>query len=175
MKIISSEQTPNPNAIKFILDGKILDDGSRQFDSASKVGEDLIALALFKVKSVKSVYYRDDFITVENKDPLEWDRIRTVIEKTVEELESVKSGSDKSEKSDNKLLLRIESLLDERVRPFLANDGGGLDVLGLDGKNLMIRYEGACGGCPHAIMGTLHSIQNLLREEIDSELNVIPA
>ena len=63
-------------------------------------------------------------------------------------------------------------MLDDRVRPALAGDGGGLQVLGLDGKSLVIRYQGACGSCPSSTSGTMMAIQNLLQTEIDDELVV---
>lgn len=73
---------------------------------------------------------------------------------------------------DPAVLARINSLLDDRVRPALAGDGGGLQVMGLEGKTLFIRYQGACGSCPSSTSGTLMAIQNLLQSEIDEELVV---
>ena len=70
------------------------------------------------------------------------------------------------------MLAKINSLLDDRVRPALAGDGGGLQVMGLDGKTLFIRYQGACGSCPSSTSGTLMAIQNLLQAEVDEELVV---
>ncbi len=66
----------------------------------------------------------------------------------------------------------INSLLDDRVRPALAGDGGGLQVMGLEGKTLFIRYQGACGSCPSSTAGTLMAIQRLLQSEVDEELVV---
>ena len=76
---------------------------------------------------------------------------------------------------DQELLDRINAVLDDRVRPALAGDGGGLEILGLIDKTLQIRYQGACGTCPSSIAGTLMAIQNLLQTEIDEELTVVPA
>jgi Fe-S cluster biogenesis protein NfuA len=73
---------------------------------------------------------------------------------------------------DAELMSRINTLLDDRVRPALAGDGGGLQVLGLEGKTLSIRYQGACGSCPSSTAGTLMAIQRLLQSEIDEELVV---
>ena len=73
---------------------------------------------------------------------------------------------------DPVVLAKINALLDDRVRPALAGDGGGLQVLGLDGKTLLIRYEGACGSCPSSAAGTLMAIQNLLQSEVDEDLVV---
>jgi Fe-S cluster biogenesis protein NfuA len=75
---------------------------------------------------------------------------------------------------DVALLQQINALLDDRVRPALAGDGGGLQVLGLEGKTLFIRYQGACGSCPSSSAGTLMAIQNLLQAEVDEALVVTP-
>jgi Fe-S cluster biogenesis protein NfuA len=76
---------------------------------------------------------------------------------------------------DKELLDRINAILDDRVRPALAGDGGGLEVIGLDGKTLLIRYQGACGSCPSSVAGTLMAIQNLLQTEVDETLAVVSA
>ena len=77
--------------------------------------------------------------------------------------------------ADLELLQKINTILDDRVRPALAGDGGGLEILGLEGKTVTIRYQGACGTCPSSIQGTLIAIQNLLQSEVDAELAVVPA
>jgi Fe-S cluster biogenesis protein NfuA len=70
-------------------------------------------------------------------------------------------------------LKKINALLDRSVRPALAGDGGGLEVLDLQDKTLTIRYQGACGTCPSAIQGTLVAIENLVKREIDPAMEVI--
>ena len=84
-------------------------------------------------------------------------------------------GFDASQLGDSEraLLERIDEVLDDRIRPALAGDGGGLEVVGLDGKTLQIRYQGACGSCPSSIAGTLMAIQNMLQAEVDEELSVV--
>ena len=73
------------------------------------------------------------------------------------------------------MLAKINALLDDRVRPALAGDGGGLEIMGLEEKTLYIRYQGACGSCPSSTAGTLMAIQNLIQSEIDEELVVAPS
>ena len=84
------------------------------------------------------------------------------------ESESTTSNENATEK-----LKLINDLLDKRVRPALAGDGGGLEVLALKDKTLTIRYQGACGTCPSAIQGTLVAIENLLKREVDPSMEVI--
>ena len=71
------------------------------------------------------------------------------------------------------MLKQINELLDDRVRPALAGDGGGMEILSLENKALTIRYQGACGSCPSAIAGTLKAIENLLQMEVDEEIAVL--
>ena len=75
-----------------------------------------------------------------------------------------------------KSLNEIENiLLDQKVRPALAGDGGGLEVLGLEGYTVKIRYQGACGSCPSSISGTLTAIEGLLKRDVNPAINVVPA
>ncbi|MBO0723520.1 MAG: NifU family protein, partial [Blastocatellia bacterium] len=74
---------------------------------------------------------------------------------------------------ENPLLDRINEVFDERIRPGLAGDGGGLEIIGLEGKRLLIRYQGACGSCPSAIGGTLMAIEHMLKDEVDPEIELI--
>ncbi|HVF30406.1 MAG TPA: NifU family protein, partial [Pyrinomonadaceae bacterium] len=75
--------------------------------------------------------------------------------------------------SDDPNLRSIEALLDERIRPYLAGDGGWLEVVELTGNTLKIRYEGACGSCPSSLTGTLMAIENMIKDEIDPQIEVI--
>ena len=73
---------------------------------------------------------------------------------------------------ENPLLDRINQVLDEKVRPGLAGDGGGLEIIGLDDKKLLIRYQGACGSCPSSIGGTMMAIEYMLKEDVDPDIEV---
>ena len=78
------------------------------------------------------------------------------------------------EADDAELLMRINQILDEHLRPFLDQDGGGLDVVKLKEFTLTVRYKGACGGCPSSSTGTLFAINNLLQSYVDDRLLVEP-
>jgi len=75
--------------------------------------------------------------------------------------------------SDDPRLLRINEMLDEKIRPYLASDGGWLEIVSLQDKTLTIRYQGACGSCPSSLTGTLMGIESLIRQEIDPEIEVV--
>jgi Fe-S cluster biogenesis protein NfuA len=69
-------------------------------------------------------------------------------------------------------MAKVNATIDKFVRPALAGDGGGLEVLGMEGSTVFIRYQGACGGCPSAVTGTLFAIENLLKDQVDEEITV---
>jgi Fe-S cluster biogenesis protein NfuA len=72
----------------------------------------------------------------------------------------------------DELLAKIHETIDKYVRPALATDGGGLEIQGLEGTTVLVRYQGACGGCGSAVTGTLMAIENLLQTEVDENLTV---
>ena len=181
MKVLSIQPTPNPNAYKFFLD-KTLSRAPRELGDLSKAAGDALSMALFAVHGVKTLFYLDDFVTVTWDDHANWrtitDQVRTVLESHEVDDQAMPQGvgaaADAAAKvvDDAGLMAKIEAILDDRVRPALAGDGGGLQVMGLEGKTLFIRYQGACGSCPSSTAGTLMAIQRLLQSEIDEELVV---
>jgi len=177
-KIADIEYTPNPNAVKFILREPITNGASRSFQSAEAAQADPLAAALFDVGNVTSVFYMDRFITVNKEDEMSWEEM---LKKLAEPIRSAPSVSDHPAQpqapvyspGENLLLDRINEVLDEKVRPGLAGDGGGLEIIGLNDKKLLIRYQGACGSCPSSIGGTMMAIEYMLKEDVDPEIEVI--
>lgn len=183
-KIADIQETPNPNAVKFILKEPVSNGTSHSFKSATDAAEDKLAKSLFDVGDVVSVFYMDKMITVEKTDEAEWDEILPTLAVPIRGAEPVASSNGKSAAAsvggaiaavahDDPKLAEIDALLDERIRPYLAGDGGWLEIVELEGNTLKIRYEGACGSCPSSLSGTLMAIENMIREEIDPEIEVI--
>ena len=130
------------------------------------------------MKEWVSVFYMDKFITIEKRPEIDWNKIQKPFAGFIEtfdvslipsESEANVSGEDAGE-----LLKKINEILNVKVRPALANDGGGLEVLGLEGNTLKVRYQGACGSCPSAIRGTLAAIEGLLKRDVSPSIQVIP-
>ncbi len=183
-KIADIQETPNPNAVKFILKEPVSWGTSHSFKSAEAGAGDPLASSLFDVGNVVSVFYMDKMITVEKTDDAEWDEILPDIAVPIRAAEPVKptngngaaaavGGAIGVAASDDPKLAQINELLDERIRPYLAGDGGWLEVLELTDNTLRIRYEGACGSCPSSLTGTLMAIENMIRDEIDPEITVV--
>ena len=181
-KIADIQETPNPNAVKFILREPVSYGTSHSFKSSSEAVNDKLAHSLFSIANVESVFYMDKMITVEKDDLAEWDELLPVLAVPIREAESVKAsaaaattvgGAIAAAVSDDPKLAEINAILDERIRPYLAGDGGWLDVLSLENKKLTIRYQGACGSCPSSLTGTLMAIENMIKDEIDPEIEVV--
>ena len=181
-KISDIEETPNPNAVKFILREPDSKGVARQYGSAEQAASDSLATALFDVGHVVSVFYMDKMITVEKDDEGDWDELLPTLAVPIRAAEAVNTpaaaaaavgGHIAAVASDDPRLLRINEILDEKVRPALMGDGGYLEVLGLSDHTLSIRYQGACGSCPSSLTGTLMAIESMLKQEVDPELEVV--
>ncbi|CAN5405827.1 NifU family protein [soil metagenome] len=185
-KIADIQETPNPNAVKFILKEPISHGTSHSFKTAEDAAADQIAKSIFDVGEVLSVFYMDKMITVEKTDEADWDEILPLLAVPIRAAESVAAptgnngnaakevgGAIAAALSDNPKIAQIEELLDERIRPYLASDGGWLEILELEEETLKIRYQGACGSCPSSLTGTLMAIENMIKEEIDPNIEVI--
>jgi len=183
-KIADIQETPNPNAVKFILKEPVSAGTSHSFKSAEAADGDDFARSLFLVGDVVSVFYMDKMVTVEKTDETEWDEILPALAVPIRAAEPVTKERSAAAAvggaiaaavngSDNPKLREIDALLDERIRPYLAGDGGWLEIISFEGNTLRIRYEGACGSCPSSLTGTLAAIENLIKEEIDPEIEVI--
>lgn len=169
--------TPNPQALKFILNENILNRETRSFTNKEEAEKDPLAQGIFELEGVVSVFYMDRFITIEKEPNVSWGKIQMPFVNFIKNFDknSIPAESDQqgSSESTTETLKLINDILDKRVRPALAGDGGGLEVLDLQDKTLTIRYQGACGSCPSAIQGTLVAIENLLKREVDPSLEVI--
>ena len=183
-KIADIQETPNPNAVKFILREPVSAGTSHSFKNAEAAENDDFAKSIFLVGDVVSVFYMDKMVTVEKTDEAEWDEILPVLAVPIRAAEPVKNGrsaaaavggaiASAAADFDDPKLREIDALLDERIRPYLAGDGGWLEIIGLEDHTLRIRYEGACGSCPSSLTGTLMAIENMIRDEIDPDIEVV--
>jgi Fe-S cluster biogenesis protein NfuA len=182
-KINDIEETPNPNAVKFILREPVSNGVARQYGSADLAENDALAKSLFDVGHVVSVFYMDKMITVEKDDEGDWDELLPALAVPIRAAEAVNGaaaaaaaavgGPIAAVTSDDPRLLQINEILDEKVRPALMGDGGYLEIIGLSEHTLSIRYQGACGSCPSSLTGTLMAIESMLKQEVDPDLEVI--
>jgi Fe-S cluster biogenesis protein NfuA len=175
---ITVQPTPNPNALKFVLNSVVKTTDSAVYKRGSQTGANAIAAALLLVPNVVEIYFSGRFITVTQDGNADTDVLEANVQAAIAaNIETHNPDFDPEAAVKPVVLLdgdlaRIEQILDSTIRPALQHDGGDLQVLSLEGKILKINYQGACGCCPHAAMGTLSAIQNVLQDQYDPEIVV---
>ena len=171
--------TPNPHALKFILNKKLLNYETRQYADLESAKNDPFAAGIFTLDGVVSVFYMDKFVTIEKSPDANWGQIQRpfidFLKSFDEALIPKETITEPTAEEESELLKKINQLLDQKVRPALAGDGGGLQVLGIDGFTVKIRYQGACGSCPSSISGTLMAIEGLLKRDVNPSIHVVAA
>lgn len=181
-KITDIEVTPNPNARKFVLKEPLTGGVTRSFESAEQAQSDPLAAALFAIPHVTNVFYVDRWLTVTQDGAADWPALVRAVAEPIRAASAYTAtaagaaGADVKpvlgSPSDEIRLQSINALLDEQVRPALHRDGGDIVVLGLAGNQLRVRYQGACGTCPTALLGTLAGIEGLLRT-LEPDLHIV--
>ena len=179
LMVADVDLTPNPHALKFILNEKLLNYETRQYPDKESARDDPFAAGIFQLEGVVSVFYMDKFVTIEKSPETNWGQIqRPFIDflKTFDQsLIPKETVTAPTAEEENELIKTINKLLDQKVRPALAGDGGGLQVIGVDGFTVKIRYQGACGSCPSSISGTLMAIEGLLKRDVNPSIQVVAA
>jgi Fe-S cluster biogenesis protein NfuA len=173
-KITDIEDTPNPNAVKFTLFEPLTWGVTRSYENAEQAKDDALAAALFDIEHVSNVFYVDKWLTVTQDGGADWPVLVRLVAVPIRAAPAASAQSAAAvfaarasiaalSAEDQLRLDAISTLLDEQIRPHLKNDGGDLHVVNLDGNQLSVHYQGACGTCPSSISGTLRAIENLVR------------
>lgn len=173
---IQTEATPNPATLKFIPGETVMSDGTANFSTETDAERSPLASRLFKVDGVNGVFLGHDFITVTKDDPTDWQVLKPAVLGAV--MEHFLSGepaitqstdttaSDQSSEDDDEIVSQIKELLDTRVRPAVAQDGGDIIFHGFEDGIVMLEMHGACAGCPSSTATLKHGIENLLRHYV---------
>ncbi len=183
LKVVRTKETPNPNALQFVINAVLLDNGNISFASKKEAESDKMATALFERSGVLSVFVMDNFVTVTKDEKTSWVPLKDRVWKTIEETVSLYQAEEKvqlsevdvinfAELSNEKKLQGIEMVLNRSIRTNLAQDGGGVELKGIEGNEVSIHYQGACGSCPTSTSGTLQYIQTQIRQQLHPELTV---
>lgn len=177
---IQTEATPNPATMKFLPGKVVLDQGTADFRSAEDAEASPLAAALFTVPGVTGVFFGYDFVTV-SKNDAEWQHLKPAILGAIMEHfmsgapvmksagASAGNGAEEGEffePGDESIVATIKELLDTRVRPAVAQDGGDITFKGFRGGKVFLNMKGACAGCPSSTATLKHGVQNLLRHFI---------
>ena len=186
---IQTEATPNPATLKFIPGRIVLDSGTMEFTSRDAAMRSPLAEKLFGVSGVTSVFYGADFVTVTKADG-DWQHLKPAILGAIMEhymsgaplLADGTAGSDEAadeedeffNEADAETVATIKDLIETRVRPAVANDGGDITFRGFKDGIVYLNMKGACAGCPSSTATLQHGIQNLLKHFVPDVVEVRP-
>lgn len=182
---IQTEATPNPATLKFLPGQTVLEVGTADFPSAETSEKSPLAARIFGVEGVTGVFFGIDFVTVTKTDAVEWDHVKPAIlgaimehyqsgDPVMDEGHKASSGHAEHTGEDGEIVGQIKSLLDTRVRPAVAQDGGDITFHGFDRGVVYLHMQGACAGCPSSTLTLKMGIENLLRHYIPEVVEVRP-
>ncbi len=181
---IQTEETPNPATLKFLPGQTVLGTGTANFSVGDNTESSPLAKKLFGVDGVVGVFLGSDFITITKKEDFLWEHIKPALLGTImdflhsgEEIlneESGGSSDDIHEGPDSETVKKIIDLLDTRVRPAVAQDGGDITFQSFEEGVVYLHMQGACAGCPSSTMTLKMGIENLLKHYIPEVNEVRP-
>ncbi len=172
---IQTENTPNPATVKFIPGQAVAPKDSVNFSNKEQAVLSPLALELFKINGVKAVYFGADFISVTKSESKNWDNLKTEILTTIMDhyisgkpiiLENNDIKQHVTTESDNEIVKQIKEIIETRVRPAVAQDGGDIIFHGFEDGVVKLEMHGACSGCPSSSVTLKNGIENMLKHYI---------
>lgn len=180
--LVRVQPTPNPNALKFVVNVPVKTTGKATFSRPSEAFGIPLAEDLFSLPEVRQLHFFENVVTVTYAEDAQIDTLRLEITAVLQRrlpvhdpdflVEEERKQVDRSSLPPE--IQKIEEILDSTVRMYLQGDGGDIEVVALKGHQLEVRYQGACGTCPSSTSATLDAIQGILREQFDPDLEVVP-
>jgi Fe-S cluster biogenesis protein NfuA len=182
---IQTEVTPNPATLKFLPGRAVLENGTLDLRDADQAAQSPLAERLFGIAGVSGVFFGSDFITV-TKGAGEWQQLKPMILGAImehymsgaplltDDAAAPSDGDEFFDEADAETVATIKELIETRVRPAVANDGGDITFRGFKEGIVYLNMKGACSGCPSSTATLRHGIQNLLRHYIPDVTEVRP-
>ena len=181
---IQTEATPNPATMKFLPGRPVLESGTLDMPTREAAGQSPLAEKLFEIPNVGGVFFGADFISVTKTDG-EWQQMKpailgAIMEHYMSGAPLVVSGAGEAaadeffDEKDAETVATIKDLLETRVRPAVAGDGGDITFKGYKEGVVFLHMKGACSGCPSSTATLKHGIQNLLRHFVPEVVEVRP-
>ncbi len=179
--LIRIQDTPNPNAWKFVLDRPVLLEGKASYSTPEEAFGNRLALDLLSLPGVKQVHFFENVITLTARFDVEPEDLQSnavAVIQTRLPVHDPAFGVQESKKASREglspELQAIEEILDRTIRPGLQGDGGDIEIVAYENNQLQVLYQGACGTCPSSTTGTLMAIEGILRDEFNPTIEVIP-
>ena len=182
---IQTEQTPNPQTLKFLPGKVVMDDGTAFFQNIEESSNSPFAKRLFDVDGVQGVFFGSDFITITKSQSIDWQVMKPLIlgsimdhynsgEETISKDKKNDNNSLKSDENDDEVVKQIKELLDTRVRPAVAMDGGDIVYDSFKDGIVYLHMQGACSGCPSSTATLKMGIENMLKHYVPEVQEVRP-
>lgn len=177
---IQTEQTPNPATLKFLPGREVMASGTANFPSPETASRSPLADRLFQIDGVKGVFLGADFVTVAKADDREWPLLKPAILGVIMEhflsgrpvVVDADSPATEPEGAEDEIVAQIKELLDTRVRPAVAQDGGDIIFHGFQDGVVYLHLQGSCSGCPSSTATLKAGIENMLRHYLPEVVEV---
>jgi len=177
---IQTEETPNPATLKFLPGRVVMERGTADFDSADKAQRSPLAESLFRIEGVARIFLGSDFITVTKSDAKDWPVLKPQILGLIMEHFSTNrpvilaETAGEADSDDDEIVTQIKELLDTRVRPAVAQDGGDIIFHSFEDGIVYLHMQGSCSGCPSSTATLKMGIENMLRHYVPEVVEVRP-
>ena len=178
---IETEQTPNPATLKFLPGRNVMGQGTADFTGAEAAERSPLAQRLFQVEGVTGVFLGSDFVTVAKAEAKTWQVLKPAILGIIMEhfaanrpvmLESTSAPATTDASEDSEIVTQIKELLETRVRPAVAQDGGDIIFQGYEDGVVFLHLQGSCAGCPSSTATLKMGIENMLKHYVPEVLEV---
>ena len=170
---IQTEATPNPASLKFLPGRGVMASGTAHFPDAASAARSPLAKRLFEIDGVVGVFLGSDFITVTKAED-EWQHLKPAILGAIMDhfvndrpvIETEATAAPEGDEADSEIVVQIKELLDTRVRPAVAQDGGDIIFHGFEDGIVYLHMQGSCSGCPSSTATLKAGIENMLRHYV---------
>ena len=178
---IQTETTPNPATLKFLPGCDVMTRGTANFTGPEEAAKSPLALRLFEIDGVSGVFLGSDFVTVTKMPTRDWEVMKPFILSAI--MDHFTSGASVvadeasapgGEPEDDAIAAQIKELLETRVRPAVAQDGGDIVFQGFENGIVYLHMQGACSGCPSSTATLKHGIENMLKYYVPEVQEVRP-
>lgn len=181
---IQTELTPNPATLKFLPGCAVMPEGTANFTRPEDAARSPLAQRLFAVEGVAGVFLGSDFVTVTKTIDCDWDSLKPIVlaaimdhftsGQPVVEGAAGEAADDGDDYDDDEITAQIKELIETRVRPAVAQDGGDIIFRGFEDGIVYLHMQGACSGCPSSTATLRHGIENMLRYYVPEVQEVRP-
>lgn len=182
---IQTEQTPNPQTLKFLPGRVVMEEGTAFFQNINEANNSSFAKRLFEIEGVSGVFFGSDFITITKSENLDWQIMKPLVlssimdhfnsdDLTIDKISNKKADTLKEDENDSDIVKQIKELLDTRVRPAVAMDGGDIVYQSFEDGVVYLHMQGSCSGCPSSTATLKMGIENMLKHYVPEVKEVRP-